>query len=252
MIGIFDSGSGGLTVLKAIKDVLPSADVLYFGDIKNAPYGSKSHDELSKLTVDAITLLQKQGATRIVSACNSVAATLALSLFDAFDLELTSIVEMVGPTVAYFRNSSARVLLVATPATIRSGIYQNGFHMIGKEITAVAIEGLAGAIEFGASREEIKDLIKKALEGQSLKDFDVLVLACTHYPLVKEVFEELAPLVMIFDPATAVAERVEKQFWPQEAGNRSMEFLVSQDSEIFRGFVAQLFSNQKYSIKVVE
>ena len=78
MIGIFDSGSGGLTVLKAIREVMPSADILYFGDIRNAPYGEKSREELSRLTVNSIRVLQARGATSIVSACNSVSASLAV------------------------------------------------------------------------------------------------------------------------------------------------------------------------------
>ncbi len=74
MIGIFDSGMGGLTVLSAIREQMPSADILYFGDTKNAPYGEKSREVLSELTVAAIRLLQEHGATNIVSACNSVSA----------------------------------------------------------------------------------------------------------------------------------------------------------------------------------
>lgn len=139
MIGIFDSGSGGLTVLKAVRERMPSADILYFGDIKNAPYGSKSNSELSLLTVRAIELLQKRGAGSIVSACNSVSASLAISLFDALSLTPTQLIEMVGPTVATFKNSSARLLLAATPATIGSEIYQNAFRMIGKEVETIAI-----------------------------------------------------------------------------------------------------------------
>src|SRR3989344_6221172 len=123
MIGIFDSGSGGLTVLKAVREEMPSADVVYFGDIKNAPYGSRSNSELSILTVRAIELLQKRGAESIVSACNSVSASLAVSLFDALSITPTQLIEMVGPTVASFRNSDARILLCATPATIRSEVY---------------------------------------------------------------------------------------------------------------------------------
>src|SRR5271165_3119459 len=120
MIGIFDSGSGGLTVLHAIRQVLPSADVIYFGDIKNAPYGSRSQEELSVLTIQALKLLENRGATNFVSACNSVSASLALSVLDVFTEKEMQIIEMVGPTVSYFKGSAARILLCATPATIRS------------------------------------------------------------------------------------------------------------------------------------
>ena len=137
MIGVFDSGSGGLTVLKAIRERIPSTDVLYFGDIGNAPYGSRPRAELSRLTSKALRYLVSHGATRIVSACNSVSASLAVSLFDTSDLTPDRLIEMVGPTVGYFRHADSRILLLATPATIESGIYQDGFAMIGKGIQAV-------------------------------------------------------------------------------------------------------------------
>lgn len=253
MIGIFDSGSGGLTVLHALRAVLPSADVVYFGDIKNAPYGGKSHEELSKLTVNALRLLRKRGATNIVSACNSVSASLALSIFDAFDMAPTQMIEMVGPTASYFRGSSARILLCATVATITSGIYQNAFEMLDITLQTVAIPNLAGAIEFGKSREELHAIIAAAFADVDWRGVDVLVLGCTHYPLALELFKEVVPPhVGIFDPALAVAERVEKKFWPQESGSGTTTFLISQDSPQFKAFVERLFPAMQYTLEVVE
>lgn len=253
MIGIFDSGSGGLTVLHAIREVLPSADVVYFGDIKHAPYGGKSHEELSKLTVNALKLLRKRGATNLVSACNSVSASLALSIFDAFDIAPTQMIEMVGPTASYFKGSSARVLLCATVATITSGIYQNAFEMLDIPLDTLAIPDLAGAIEFGKSREELQAIIARAFAGVDWSAYDVLVLGCTHYPLALGVFKEVVPqTVGIFDPALAVAERVEKKFWPQESGSGTTRFLISKESGPFIAFVERLFPGMQYELEVVE
>ena len=252
MIGIFDSGSGGLTVLHAVRQVLPSADVVYFGDIKNAPYGSRSQEELSVLTIQALKLLEHRGATNFVSACNSVSASLALSVLDVFTEKEMQIVEMVGPTVSYFKGSNAKILLCATPATIRSGIYQNAFGMIDIPIATVACQNLAGAIEFGKSTEEIRGIILDNFKGVEMSQFDVLVLACTHYPLVMDIFAELFPNLTIFDPALAVAERVEKKFWPQEAGAGRTTFLISQASVPFKGFVERLFPHMQYTLEVVE
>ena len=252
MIGIFDSGSGGLTVLQAIKNVLPSSDVLYFGDIKNAPYGSRTPEELSVFTINALRLLQTGGAKSIVSACNSVSASLAISLFDALDIAPTELIEMVGPTVSYFKDSDAKIVLCATPATTKSGIYQNAFRMIGKDVVAVPIPDLAPAIEFGKSEDEMRALIKNAFAGVDLSNSDVLILACTHYPLVDSLFKELLPGLKIFDPAIAVAARVEKRFWPLEAGYGKMQFLISKDSEQFRALVPKLFPGEKYSIEVIQ
>jgi len=251
MIGIFDSGSGGLTVLKAIRERMPSADVVYFGDIKNAPYGSKSNVELSALTVQAIELLQKHGATSIVSACNSVSASLAVSLFDALSLTPEHLIEMVGPTVSSFKDSSARLLLVATPATIDSGIYQNAFRMIGKEIDTIAIPDLASAIEFGNSEEEIETTIRNAFKDIQLSEYDALILACTHYPLVEHLFERVCSPVTLFNPAIAVGERVKKQLWPQEVGDGTTHFIISADSQPFRDRVAALSLGGEPSLEVL-
>lgn len=252
MIGIFDSGSGGLTVLRAIREVLPSADVVYFGDIKNAPYGTKSREELSHLTADAISFLLAKKADRIVSACNSVSASLAVSLFDIFSLESGEIIEMVGPTVAYFKNSSARILVVATPATVASGIYQDAFRMIGKEVSMLSLPALAGAIEFGAPVEELRAQLKKDLANISFSDYDALVLACTHYPLIGNLFREVVPeSCAIFDPAYAVAEQAKRKFWPREVGEGTTHFYISSESAQFRRYVAELFPKAHYAIEVV-
>ncbi len=252
MIGIFDSGSGGLTVLAAIREEMPSCDVVYFGDIKNAPYGSKSNSELSLLTVRAIELLQKRGATNIVSACNSVSASLAVSLFDALSLTPTQLIEMVGPTVSYFKNSSARLLLAATPATIQSEIYQNAFRMIGKEVEVVAIADLAAAIEFDSPEAEIERIILDAFKSVKPDGVDAVILACTHYPLVLPIFQRALGTVPLFDPAIAVGERVKRRLWPREVGDGMTHFIISSDSTPFRKRVAKLFPRGGFTIEVLE
>lgn len=253
MIGIFDSGSGGLTVLRAIREQLPSADVLYFGDIKNAPYGSRSRAELSRLTIEAIGRLQQRGARSIVSACNSVSASLAVSLFDVLALAPDSLVEMVGPTVSHFRDSKSRLLLVATPATIASEIYQNAFQMIGKEIDTLAIPELAGAIESGVNDEKIESIIRDAFVRVEPNSYDESILACTHYPLVRSAFERvLGENVSIFDPASAVADRVARQFASREAGAGQLRFVISKDSDLFRSRVAEFFPGSNATFEVLQ
>jgi glutamate racemase len=253
MIGLFDSGVGGLTVLHAIRQNLPSADITYFGDTKNAPYGEKSREELTDLTVQGIRLLLERGAHNIVSACNSVSASLAVSLLDAFDLQPGQLIEMVGPTVSTFRGSDARVALCATSATVHSGLYQNAFRMIGKDIQAIPVPGLAGAIEFGKSDAEIEACIRDAFAGVDSQSFDVLVLACTHYPFAIAQFKNvLGSEIKLFDPAHAVAARVEKRFWPQEAGNGTIRFLISADSQEFRRLITDLFPNASSEVEVVQ
>jgi|SRR3989338_7255 len=252
MIGIFDSGSGGLTVLRALRDRLASPDVLYFGDIENAPYGSKSHEELSQLTMKAIAFLRSRGVRSIVSACNSVSASLAISLFDTLEVDAPRLIEMVGPTVAAFKNSKQRLLLTATPATVKSGLYRNGFRMIGKDVVEIAIPDLAGAIEFGEDEEVLGKKVREAFSGIRPSDFDVLILACTHYPLILSIFQRVVGTSLsILDPAQLVADRAERELWPREAGNGTTHFVISKDSENFRALVAKLFPKADYTIEVL-
>ncbi len=252
MIGIFDSGSGGLTVLKAIRDVMPSADILYFGDIRNAPYGEKTREELSRLTVENIRVLQARGATSIVSACNSVSASLAVSLFDALGLAQQNLIEMVGPTVSYFKDFKKPILLAATPATVSSELYQSAFRMLGITIDAVAIPKLAGAIEFGVSAADQERLIAAAFAPHDLKTYGALILACTHYPLALASFHKVLGDVPFFDPAEAVAERVKRQLWPREVGDGTLRLLVSRDTPQFRAQAAKMLPDASYLIEVVD
>lgn len=238
--------------MRAVREALPSSDIIYFGDIAHAPYGSKPQEELSRYTAESLSLLRSRGADRIISACNSVSASLALSLFDAFGLTQGSIIEMVGPTVSYFKNTGERLLLCATPATVRSGIYQNAFRLLGKEVGAVAISELAGAIEFGGREERQRALVAEALSVIDWSSYDALILACTHYPLARRLFEEVVPKhVVIFDPAIAVAERARAQFWPQEVGDCRTQFLISKESEPFRALIRELFPSVDYRVEVV-
>lgn len=249
MIGIFDSGSGGLSVLRELRLKLPNADILYFGDIKNVPYGMKSQEELSKLTAEAIDLLHKEGAKHIVSACNSVAASLVISMTDRLSFS-GDIIEMVGPTVSNFRETAKKLTLCATPATIDSGIYQSAFSLVGLEVNYIAIPELATAIEFGKPEKEIEEIIKEAFFDA--KDFDTLILSCTHYPLVKNVFERvLGKDVEIFDPSVAVAERVEEAFAKDATGSGQTRFIISQESTVFRQRVADILLDNPYTVEVL-
>lgn len=252
MIGVFDSGSGGLTVAGAIRKRLKNVDILYFGDIANAPYGEKSREELSRLTINDIQVLQARGATSIVSACNSVSASLAISLFDALDLTPQSLIEMVGPTVHHFKDFKQPILLAATPATIFSEIYQGAFRMLGIEIDTVAIPKLAGAIEFNLAQADQERLIAAAFAPYEVGKYGAIILACTHYPLALAAFTKVLGEVSLYDPAEAVAERVEKYLWPREAGDGKLRFLVSKETKEFHDRVAHLFPDATYTVEVIE
>ncbi len=249
MIGLFDSGSGGLTVLRALREELPSADVVYYGDIARAPYGERTRQEISQNTVRALCTLQKQGARVVISACNSVSASMVISLYDVLDFAPETMIEMVGPTVTALRDTNRPIVVAATPATIASELYQSAFAMVGKECATVPLPGLAGAIE-----TDDQGLARTIITGAlpELPNDAVLVLACTHYPLVESLFREvIKESVSIYDPAWAVAERAKQMFWPREVANGTTKFLITAESQPFRGLVDSMFPTGTYTIEVI-
>src|SRR3989344_3895023 len=143
MIGLFDSGSGGLSVLQAIRKRNPTTDVVYFGDIKHAPYGTRPEHELVHLTTDGLRTLRMFGAQEIVSACNTVA-----------------------PTAREMRQyAGGRVLLLATPATVTSRICESAFGGM-VVLDQHPIRDLEGAIEFGAHDDKIRDIVRSELRSE--------------------------------------------------------------------------------------
>ena len=254
MIGIFDSGIGGLTVLKALKEKSPQTDVVYFGDIKNAPYGIKTQDDLKILTALGVKKLLENGATNILSACNSVSAFMVLEEIGLLSDVPFGIVEMINPTVSEFKNHSGEILIFATPATIESGAYQENFRKHNVEIKTFPIAELAGAIEFGADENEIERIIDEATTGVSQDNFDKVILCCTHYPFFLDKFEQsfkkIGRKVEIFDPASVVAETALSKF-NNNVGDGELKFIISQDTPNFRKMVEKHFANYNYTIEVI-
>ena len=242
MIGVFDSGSGGLTVLSAIRALAPTADVIYFGDLQRAPYGNRSAEEISMFTADAVRILRDAGATDIVSACNSVSVTVARSLFQSLGVTSAQLVEMVQPTSAQFKDTGAYVLVLATRATIRSGAYAHALSAHGVRSHGHALPDLVGLIEAGSDASVLYASIRSSLESFSGEDFTHVLLGCTHFPLIAHVFtqvlRDLSLQASLVDPASAVAEEVVSKF--DTTGTGSVRFLVSAPSERFAELAAQV------------
>ena len=248
MIGIFDSGSGGLSVLNAIRARAPLSDIVYFGDLLHSPYGEKSAQELATLVEEGVRVLQENGATEIVSACNSVSHSM---LSGAAGHERT--IEMSRPTARMMRSfAGERVLLLATPATIASGLYHHALWPIVK-LDELAIPLLARAIEEENSRDDIAKIIRSALQSRSGALYDKVLLGCTHYPLVLESIEEevhaLFPKARVIDPADAVAEEVVRQFTTNGSGKTI--FMISKDSHGFRNRIAPMFLEQACTLTII-
>jgi len=247
MLGIFDSGVGGLTVAAAIRRQAPDADLLYFGDVANAPYGPKSSEELFAITMRAMCFLRSHGVTDFVAACNSVSVSVIQPLIDIFGVQPIRLIEMVGPSARALRHqSSGKTVVIATQATVSSRMYERIFSRQGLSVEMMAVPALAFAIEQGRPQKEIQNIIGPVINKMIRTKAKTLVFGCTHFPLVRFLFEEeltrRGSKMVLFDPSDAVASEVVQAF--DMRGNGLNTFFISNESDVFRAKVAILFGPQ--------
>lgn len=192
-IGIFDSGVGGLTVAKAIRDLLPNEDVIYFGDTAHLPYGEKSPEAIRNYSLGIANFLVKSGAKAIVIACNSASSVATEILRETFEPQVP-VINVIDPVIRAIESSVQDIGIIGTRATIGSGVYQD---KIAKQhpnvhIHALATPLLVPVIEEGLEKSEIA--IKTAehyLGLPEMQKIDALIPGCTHYPLLTELFNKI-------------------------------------------------------------
>ncbi len=188
-IGVFDSGLGGLTVLRALIDLLPHEDIVYFGDTGRFPYGPKPRDELVKYAMEITDLLVDQDAKAIVVACNSAASAALDVLRDRYDVPIVGVIEP-GLRAAATVTRTGRVGVIGTVGTIASGAYQraaDGLVHSGRriELTCAACPGFVEFVEAGdVDSDQVHVLVERLLAPVKQAAVDTLVLGCTHYPLL--------------------------------------------------------------------
>lgn len=237
---MFDSGIGGFTVLRSLLSIAPDVDVIYFGDTANAPYANRDRRTLEWLTLEAFRFLKSQHASLLVSACNSVSASVVRPMLDLFDAENARVIEMVGPTAQYVRSfHPKKVVVIATPATVASGMYQKEFD----DCVAISCPHLSGLIEHGESDKKIAHSITNIAAQIAQHKPDLVVLGCTHYPLVKDVISEhlvaLGCDALIIDPADVVAATVAQEYG--YTGSGSLTLFTSSSSPVFKRVAGELF-----------
>lgn len=239
-IGIFDSGIGGLTVMKEIVKQMPNESIIYFGDTARMPYGSKSKETIFKYALENALYLLEKKVKLIVIACNTAAAYSLERLNRFFNTPVISVIEP-GIQKVIETTRSRHVGILGTQGTIASGIYQKSFKDQFPEgnVTALACPLLAPLIEeklifHPATRLILKDYLHPLTQIP----IDTLLLACTHYPLLRELIqEEVGPDVHVIDSAATCAQRVLKTLTeqqllnPQELG--AYEYFVSDDPAKF-------------------
>lgn len=211
-IGIFDSGIGGLTVAKAIHERLPNEKIIYFGDTAHLPYGDKSADAIRYYCLKISKFLLEQECKMIVIACNTASSAAYDLLLDFFEGK-TLFVNVVDPLVKAVTNENFQNIgVIATKATIHSGTYRNKIKNIDQKIKVnqLATPLLAPMIEEGFYKGNItKSVIENYLTHPDLQNIEALLLACTHYPLIKQEIDDFYKgKIKIFDSTDVVSEEV--------------------------------------------
>lgn len=242
-IGIFDSGIGGLTIASAIHRLMPNESLIYFGDTAHMPYGDKSPELIEAYSLHISDLLFGKGCKMIVIACNTASA----HAFKAVQKHMKGKVEVINvidPTVNEVSQQfeAGKIGVIGTRGTINSGIYSRKIKKANKNlhVTSLATPLLAPMIEEGFFNNNIsRTIIHSYLSKKSLEKIDALILACTHYPLIKnEVKSFYKSNTLILDSAEMVALEVKKrltelQLQAPENHQPDMQFLVSDYTESF-------------------
>ena len=215
-IGVFDSGFGGLTVLKALLELIPDADYAYFGDTARLPYGSKSVETVARYAVEAAHYLEGCGAALLVIACNTATALALDRITAAAHVPVVGVVEP-GAEAAAAVSRNKKVVVIGTEATVSSHAYRKALEDRGLHAREKACPLLVPLVEEGWSEhpvtEQVAGIYLGEAFGDSFADADALVLGCTHYPLLKPLLHRVVPpQVKIVDSAESTARAVSAHF----------------------------------------
>ena len=208
-IGIFDSGVGGLSVLKKIKEKIDFADVIYYGDSLNSPYGSKSIKEIQELCLSIGEFLIDNQVDIIVIACNTATAAALDTLRERFtSIPIIGVIQP-GAAMAIKQSKNKKIGVLSTPLTAKSGIYEKVIKTLNSkyEVFQKGCDLLCRMIERGWEDNERNTLLLKSYIDQLPEEIDTLILGCTHYPLIREEIEKLIDK-RIVDPAEETAMHV--------------------------------------------
>jgi glutamate racemase len=249
MIGVFDSGFGGLTALKEFLKVLPDYDYIYLGDNARAPYGNKSDEVIYNYTKAAVDFLFKVGAELIIIACHTASAKALRKIQQEYLPEnypdkrvLGVVVPIVEAAIKLSRYH--KLGIIGTSATVNSGVYKKELEKLRSdlEIYQQACPLLVPLVEEGwAGKPEARMILKKYLRPLKVKQIDTLILGCTHYPfLIKDIIRIMGKNVKIVNPALAAAEKLviylakHKDLEKKLGKNKNLVFYTTDEVNKFR------------------
>lgn len=247
LIGVFDSGVGGLSVLKKL--IPYGGDYIYFGDTKNLPYGNKTKEQIIDFTREIIKFFIKKGATKAIMACNTSSALSYETLKNEFKDKI-KIYPLIQTSAGYIAKKGKRIGVMATEGTVKSLTYTKEIkkHNPNAEIYELQCPEFVPIVEnrLYEKKESIQN-IKEHLQILLDKKCDSIVLGCTHYPYLMPILTKFAPRELFIDPAIYMTDIVKNN---KENLLLNLEFYVSSDPEKFRKN-AELFMEIKEKINLV-
>lgn len=225
-IGIFDSGVGGLSVLRAIREQMPHENIIYLGDQGHVPYGARPMEEIQKFSEGITRFLLKQDSKIIVVACNTASAAALKYLREKFtDVSFVGMEPAVKPAAEVTKTGKVGVL--ATPATFQGALYASVVERFGADVELFqhTCPGLVPQIEKGElDTQRTREILEDALLPMLEKNIDTVVLGCTHYPFVIPLIEQIVgENVRVIDPAPSVARQTQRLLEAKELLNPSSE-----------------------------
>jgi len=266
MLGFFDSGLGGLTVVKEVMKLLPQYELLYLGDTARSPYGNRSQEAIYRFTEEAVDFLFKQGCMLVVIACNTVSAEALKKIQQEWlpkhypDRRVLGVIRPIAEAAAE-ASRNGRVGVVGTRATVGSGSYERELLAIEKKIRVFSepCPLLVPLIEEGyAKRPETMKIIRNYVRPLKAKGIDTLILGCTHYPMLYKQFQSAAGKnIKVLDVSKIVADKLEDYLnrHPEIAGRlkqgQASRFVVTDLTPNFKK-IAQAWLGRTIELEKVE
>jgi glutamate racemase len=252
-IGIFDSGIGGLTVAKAVKNLLPNESIIYFGDTAHLPYGDKSTAAIQAYSIKICDIFLQRKCKVILIACNSASAA-ATDLVKEYVGKRAKVFNVIEPVVNYIRETyhDASVGLIGTKQTVGSGVYETKIQGLENnlQLNSIATPLLVPMIEEGFLHGTIsQDIINEYLKKPILQEIKALILGCTHYPLIKEqVSNYYNGKVEVIDSSEIVAKSLkaylEYNLLTSTSPAQEDQFIVSDFTDSFEQLTKLFFGKQ--------